>query len=158
RLTTSGVPYRYGHEWLIEQLPQEVYDELVDLCDRIDAMAGDGPEPEMWVEIDGERLEVDKVYSHGRNEIRRSGHDYVLFESSEEAGKAAREYWEEMAERDEEEFASLVGQETLVRWALGKAAGPGSSKVSSLEDWLDLWLDTPEEHWARYDGRECIVT
>lgn len=39
-------------------------------------------------------------------------------------------------------------------WALGNPAGPGSTQVESLEEWLDLWLDTPEEEFASYDGEE----
>jgi len=38
-----------------------------------------------------------------------------------------------------------LGAETLIRWALGMPAGPGSRQVRSLNEWLDLWLETPEE-------------
>jgi hypothetical protein len=38
-----------------------------------------------------------------------------------------------------------LGAETLIRWALGMPAGPGSAQVCSLNEWLDLWLETPEE-------------
>ncbi len=27
-------------------------------------------------------------------------------------------------------------------------------RKTSLSDWLDLWLDTPEEHFASYDGHQ----
>jgi hypothetical protein len=63
-----------------------------------------------------------------------------------------------MAKDDPEEFAAMVGAETLTKWALGQAAGPGTSKVCSLDEWLDLWLDTPAEQWASYDSQELGVT
>jgi hypothetical protein len=37
---------------------------------------------------------------------------------------------------------------------MGQPAGPGSNQVSSLSEWLDLWLSTPEEQWAGYDSEE----
>ena len=82
---------------------------------------------------------------------------YYVAEDSEVAGEAAREYWAEMAENDPQEFSCIVGEKTLVAWSLGQSAGPGTTQVSSLEEWLDLWLDTPEEEWARYDGKERAV-
>lgn len=72
----------------------------------------------------------------------------------ETAGQNARDYWEDMAQNDKSEFICMVGEGTLVSWCLGDYAGPGTTKVSSLEEWLDLWLDTPEEHFASYDGEE----
>jgi hypothetical protein len=80
--------------------------------------------------------------------------EYYIFESSEQAGEAAREYWEDLAQDDPQEFACLIGEKTLVQWAMGQYAGPGSTQVTSLNEWLDLWLDTPEEHHASYDGVE----
>ncbi len=68
-----------------------------------------------------------------------------LFRSHEEAGEWARQSWEDRILDDPEEARALVGTETLVRWALGLPAGPGSAKVNSLNEWLDLWLETPEE-------------
>lgn len=82
------------------------------------------------------------------------GQEFYIFESSEAAGEAAREYWEDMADNDKEEFTCLVGSENLIEWALGNAAGPGYSKVNSLEDWFELWEDVPEEQFASYDGTE----
>ncbi len=90
-------------------------------------------------------------------EIVTSEGDFILFADADDAGKAAREYWEDMAESDPSEFTAMVGEETLVQWGLGRAAGPGSTQVRSLQEWLDLWLLTPEEHFASYDGEERIV-
>ncbi|OYT14919.1 MAG: hypothetical protein B7C24_15790 [Bacteroidetes bacterium 4572_77] len=58
--------------------------------------------------------------------------EFYLSESSEKAGEQAREYWEDMAMNDPQ----------------------GSTAVQSLEEWLDLHLDAPEEHFASYDGQE----
>jgi len=88
------------------------------------------------------------------NQVTIDGAEYVIFENSEMAGEAAREYWENLAQDDPDEFACLVGKDTLVQWALGQSAGPGSTAVNSLEEWLDLWLTHPEEHFATYDGTE----
>jgi hypothetical protein len=63
-----------------------------------------------------------------------------------------------MAKNDKEEFTCMVGEKCLVSWCLGESAGPGTTKVDSIDEWLDLWLDTPEEHFARYDGNEQYVT
>ena len=110
----------------------------------------------MNITIDGETHEVNKVYEHGSLPMLEldNGHEYYIAESAELAGEKAREYWEDLAQDDTKEFVCMVGQETLVSWALGQYAGPGSTQVKSLNEWLDLWLDTPEEHWASYDGEE----
>jgi hypothetical protein len=68
-----------------------------------------------------------------------------LFRSREEAGEWARQSWEDRIRDDPDEAATLLGAEVLIRWALGMPAGPGSSQVRSLNEWLDLWLETPEE-------------
>jgi len=91
---------------------------------------------------------------NGYKTIESDKGDFILFEDSEIAGEEAREYWEDMAENDSKEFVCMVGEETLVAWALGQYAGPGSTHVQSLNEWLDLWLDTPEEHFASYDSCE----
>ena len=80
--------------------------------------------------------------------------EFYLAENSEEAGEKAREYWENMAQDDPKEFTCLVGEKTLVQWGLGQYAGPGSTQVKSLSEWLDLWLNTPREHFASYDSIE----
>ena len=80
-------------------------------------------------------------------ELRDSGGNYIcdlhLFKSELEAGQEARDYWEDYIRGDHQEAAALLGVETLVSWALGDLAGPGSAKVRSLEEWLDLYLDDP---------------
>lgn len=82
---------------------------------------------------------------------------YTIAESSEKAGEAAKSYWKWLAENDHAEFVELVGSDTLSKWAVGLPAGPGSTKVTSFEEWLDLWLDIPEEHWAGWDGKETVL-
>src|SRR6185369_7834653 len=110
----------------------------------------------MRLKIDGEIYNVSKVYQFDRDhniaQVKtEEGPEFIVAESSEEAGKSARERWADMAENDPKEFTCMVGEETLVQWGLGRSAGPGSTSVCSLEEWLDLWLDTPEEEFASYD-------
>ena len=102
--------------------------------------------------IDNEVLEVTDV-NDNYIEIE-NGTEYIIFKDQGSAGESARDYWEDMAKNDKSEFVCMVGEETLIDWCLSNLAGPGSTKVSSLEDWLDLWLDIPEEHFASYDGEE----
>lgn len=112
----------------------------------------------MFIKIDNETMEVIQInFYSGNLEVETDNGEYVIFKSQEDAGKAAREYWVDLAEYDEQEFMYLVGEGNLLKWAMGKSAGPGSTQVESLEDWFDLWLDTPEEHFGRYDGNECEV-
>jgi len=73
------------------------------------------------------------------------------------AERATRDYWEDMAKNDVEEFAHLVGTDVLVSWALGRPAGPGAVKVHSLEEWLDLVAECCDEDLAREDGVERYV-
>lgn len=113
------------------------------------------------IHIDGELFHVTNVRQIGFGDLyeieTEEGDEFILSEDSETAGQAARERWQEMAEHDPEEFACMVGNETLIKWGLGQPAGPGTSKVRSLSEWLDLWLDAPEDEWARYDGNERTV-
>ena len=71
--------------------------------------------------------------------------DVWLFASRKEAGEWARQSWVDRVEGDPDEAAMLLGTENLIRWALGMPAGPGTTKVNSLNEWLDLWLEMPEE-------------
>ena len=82
------------------------------------------------------------------------GEDFILATSREDAGKVARERWEDMAYNDPSEFCCLVGDENIILWALGQYAGPGSVQVKSLQDWFDVIADHPEEEFAGYDGEE----
>ena len=109
-----------------------------------------------YVNIDNEVMDVN-VNNYGYPTVvdGRIGGFWYLFQDHETAGVAAREYWESMAENDPQEFTCMVGEETLVKWALNRFAGPGSTQVRNLEEWLDLWLDTPEEQWGSYDGN-CV--
>jgi hypothetical protein len=113
----------------------------------------------MKIKIDGEIYEVKKVHTYSSLPMLEleDGSEYYVAESSETAGEKAREYWEDLAQDDPKEFACLVGEKTLIAWGLGQSAGPGSTHTRGLNDWLDLWLNTPEEHFASYDSqeREC---
>jgi hypothetical protein len=105
--------------------------------------------------IDGEVREVEEIHNYGYLTLLQIGkEEYYIAENREAAGEACREYWEDMAENDPKEFACLVGEETLIKWALNQYAGPGSVQVRNLDEWLDLVADYPEEQWAGYDGVE----
>ena len=74
--------------------------------------------------------------------------ELFLFKNEEDAGQCARDYWEDYIDSESnEEIVAILGADTLISWALGKEAGPGSSKVKNLNEWLDLYLDAPEEHF-----------
>lgn len=102
--------------------------------------------------IDGKIVEVTEINDNYLT--MEDGREYIIFEDSYEAGQAAKEYWVDMAENDKEEFICMVGADCLVSWCLGEYAGPGSTKVSSLEGWFELWENIPAEHFASYDGIE----
>jgi hypothetical protein len=111
----------------------------------------------MLIVIDGEVVEIEEINDNGFGGYLiecDNGKEYQVFRDRDEAGEAAREYWADMAENDPSEFTCMVGEETLVKWALNQYAGPGNEQVRNLEGWLDLTADYPEEHWASYDGNE----
>jgi len=113
----------------------------------------------MLVKIDGDLFHVKEVKDFGLLPMieTEEGEEFYLAEDAEEAGKKAREYYEDMAENDPKELICMVGEDNLVQWGLGRQASPGSASVGSLEEWLDLWLDVPEEFFASYDGDEREV-
>ena len=80
--------------------------------------------------------------------------EYVLFESEFNAGEAAAEYWRDMAKDDQKEFAAIIGEDRLVKWALGESDRFG---ISSLDEFLENASENPAEHHASYDGNEIEV-
>lgn len=88
--------------------------------------------------------------------------EYHVFESEDLAGKIARENVKSellygIDSDDPRKRASaaqnaveLLGAENLVLWALGQPAGPGYTKVRSLDEWLDLHTEDPglSEYWS----------
>ena len=74
--------------------------------------------------------------------------EIYVFKSEEDAGQHARDHWEDYIDSySNEEIVEVLGADTLIAWALGQAAGPGSAKVKNLNEWLDLYLHAPEEHF-----------
>jgi len=117
---------------------------------------------ELWIQIDGDVMEVSSVNdapfrSGDVGVIEADSNEFYVATDAESAGAEARAYWEDMAHNDPSEFAELVGKDTLVSWALGQHAGPGSETAQSLDDWLDIVADHPEEELGRYDGNELDV-
>lgn len=108
---------------------------------------------------DGEIAGICGIHHYGLLPIVDVGFaSYHIAASEDEAGKAAEKYWRDMAESDSSEFAAMVGEETLIAWGMGKKAGPGSVKVSSLEQWFNLTSNHPAEVFATYDGQEVFVS
>ena len=70
-----------------------------------------------------------------------------LFKDEEQAGEYARDYWRDFIDGDPDTAVEILGAKTLIAWALGQFAGPGTTQVRSLEEWLDLYLDAPDEHF-----------
>ncbi|MFA6132389.1 MAG: hypothetical protein WC869_00080 [Phycisphaerae bacterium] len=132
---------------------------LEKVAEQIDAI-NDRVENQQWIVIDGEVIDIRRV-TDGCDEypanIEEGSRDWYVDTDTEAAGEKARKRWESMAENDPKEFACMVGETTLVQWGMGHYAGPGSTQVKSLEEWLDLWLDTPNEEFASYDGEEREV-
>lgn len=110
--------------------------------------------------VDGESYTVDNWYDLGfkANIVHVStleGEEFYLAEDSSEAGRAARERWEDMAENDAEEFRCLIGDDVLISWAMGRADGPGNDKSArNLQEWLDIVAEHPDEEFGSYDGTE----
>jgi len=106
-------------------------------------------------EIEGERfftVSEDDVSTNGIGGVAELptgsyGTEIHLFKDEEQAGEYARDYWKDFIEDDRASAIEILGAETLMAWALGDPAGPGTSKVNSLEEWLDLYLDAPDEHF-----------
>lgn len=121
--------------------------------------------PDNTIVIDGENYHVDAINVwEGEDLIQIAvscDHDedmeFILAPDAETAGKTSRQRWADMVENDPAEFRAMVGDENILRWAMGQSAGPGSVHVTSLEAWLDLHINTPEEEWACYDGAERDV-
>lgn len=116
-------------------------------------------EKKLLAVIEGTVVELDPRYTEafGWYVDGSDGVCYWVFEDTHVAGEATRKYWEDLVEHDPGEFRCLVGDETLVNWCLGQYAGPGYTLVKSLEDWLDLWLDLPNDHFSTYDGKELNI-
>ena len=111
----------------------------------------------MYIKFEGQTHKVEEWNGSCDEIILEDGREYVLFNNRQVAGDKAKEYWEDMSQNDKSEFVCLVGEDTILAWALGDWGGPGTTKVRCIEDWLDLWTDLPEEHFARYDGEEVEV-
>lgn len=135
-----------------EVLRDEIEDKIEEIRARL--------ENDMWIVIDGDIEDVSRTHTtHCHLPMIDCGkQEYYLAEDASAAGEAARKYWQEMAENDPREFTCMVGEETLVKWGLNQWAGPGTTQVRNLEEWLDLWLDTPEEQWAGYDRTDRSVS
>ena len=122
--------YTFGEIVSFIKLDQELYGTQFFVVKEEDCVPGDSGEALIEARHDGE-----------------CGASIHVFKSEEQAGEHAREYWRDYIENDPGEAVHILGAENLVQWALGKPAGPGYTKVNSLEEWLDLYKDDPSEHF-----------
>jgi len=95
-----------------------------------------------WIQIERHRLIQGEI---GVDEfcpvLLADEREWLLFESEIVAGLRARGFMAQLARHEPEEFTYLVGgEEVLAAWAEGIPAGPGTTKVTSLDKYLDLWL------------------
>ena len=110
----------------------------------------------MKIIIDGELMDVDSVHTGGYlPNVYIGKMDFYVAMNEEDAGKATRKYWQEMAENDKREFLAIIGEERLVGWALGESDNFG---CSSLNDFLDIVEEHPEEEFGSYDGSSVDVS
>lgn len=117
---------------------------------------------ELTITIDGEQIDIGEVWDGGYLPTVAASddpqaRDWHVAEDRDMAGAEAVEYWRDLATDDPAEFRCIVGDECLIRWALGQSAGPGTTNVNTLEEWFELHRDCPEEDWASYDGQEWEV-
>ena len=114
----------------------------------------------MKIKLNNEWLEVTNINNYGylpTLELEDNTEWYVA-ESSEHAGEKTKEYWQEMINNDPVEFRLIVGDNALIAWAFGENHAVGSVGCSSLNEWLDLTTEYPEEQWASYDGEEIELS
>ena len=112
-----------------------------------------------WIDLGEGPVGVDDIHEYGElpQLDLNDGTEWMVAEDNEAAGEAAKKRWKDMAKHDPKEFATMVGEDTLVSWALGHSAGPGAVSATSLDEWLDVVADHPEEEFASYDSTEVDV-
>jgi len=110
----------------------------------------DMPNAIALVRIDNEEKYVTDVTEGGylpMIEIDDGAEEYYVAPTVEAAKEASWEYWDEMANHDAEELATIVGIDNIVQmWSVGK----------TLKDWHDEYMryDGPEFDRAGYDHTE----
>ena len=104
---------------------------------------------------DGEVVIVKEIHDYGYLTLLEDdeGREWYIAQNNSEAGEASVEYYRDLINHDPDEFIYLVGKDTLIQWALGNYA----RGVKSLNEWLDVVYDHPEELWASYDSFERDV-
>ncbi len=117
---------------------------------------GEAPsDSDQFILINGVAYPIVDIYEGGYLPILSTGcKEFTVAQDSEHAGEKVEEYYRDTLENDKEQFKYLVGEDNLLSWSLGEMAGPGSTKVRSLEDWFELVAEYPEEQWASCDGLE----
>lgn len=105
----------------------------------------------MKIKFDGETYEIEELINGSYLPILQldDGTEWYIAKDYDEAGKAARKYWEDIIRNDPEEFRCIIGEERLLKWALNESDEFG---IHNLDKFLERVEDYPEETFATYDG------
>jgi len=107
---------------------------------------------ELKIVIDDEVVTLD--YINDNQYKADNGCSYYIFCDCADAGEYAKSYYENMIMTSKDDFICIVGRDALVDWALGFY----NNGFCSVDEWLDDWLNKPEDHWASYDNEEVEIT
>jgi hypothetical protein len=121
---------------------------------RPDWAAPMSEDTELWIAIDGDdTYEVTEVGEHYLPTLQcGSSRSYAVARDDDQAEAAVVAYWNELRDTDPAEFRCIIGDKTLIAWACGQEAGPGTIKAKSFPEWVEKIKSLPEEQFASYDG------
>lgn len=77
--------------------------------------------------------------------------EYYVFTDREDAEQAVYKYWEDMAQDDPKEFACIIGDDRLIKWALNQSDEYG---ICNADEFFEVCGQHCEETLAGYDGQE----
>ena len=89
------------------------------------------------------------------------GHEFFIGSSPEDAGEAAARYYWNLVDQDPHKLRQLIGDETLINWAMGKESGPvgrHEKSATSLQEWIEKIVKRhPDVEFGHYVGSEVRV-
>ena len=130
--------------------------------DPADYEDDDDDDEEMWAETpalllegDQEPMELTEIreyyWAEGVWEAESYKSFYILAVDEECAEKAVSEYYHDMAENDPQEFACIVGEGRLIKWALNQ---PDEYGFRNADEFIAAVAKEYAQELARYDGEE----
>lgn len=113
-------------------------------------------DPLIWLDGDDRPTLVEKInnYPWGDGdvvEVEAGSMWLAVAKGWDAASEAVAEYWRDLISNDPKEFTAIIGEERLVVWALGQSDQYG---ISSLEEFIKVASNYPEEDLGLYDGVE----